>query len=64
MKQRRAPEHRELQTRKSAAEIPPPQNRPHLTEPSWIESMIHFTGVYLGKEEEEAEDTPPRTEAA
>ena len=58
----------------SAIEIPPAQNRKHLTEPSWIENMIYFTGLYLEREirakekeekaEEAAEENPPKSEAA
>ena len=60
----------------SPVEIPPQQNRKHLTDPSWIESMIHFTGLYLEREvrakekaakektEESGEENPPKSEAA
>ena len=49
----------------SPVEIPPQQNRNHLTEPSWIENMIYLAGVYLGQEtEDENEENPPKTEAA
>ena len=54
----------------SAIEIPPRQDREHLTEPSWIESMIHMAGVFLGQEtppapsDESSEAKPRKTEAA
>ena len=51
----------------SAVEIPPP-DREHLTEPTWIENMIHMAGVFLGQEKPEAEDSseekPPKSAAA
>ncbi len=53
---------------KSPAEIPPPENREHLTEPTWIENMIHLAGVYLGQEtpdaDESSEEKPPKSAAA
>ena len=64
--------HRLRAAQNALVEIPPQPNRKHLTEPSWIESMIYFTGVYLEREarlkkeetEESGEESPPKTEAA
>jgi hypothetical protein len=68
MKKNRAPEERNRpRAGKSPAEIPPEQNRSHLTEPTWVENMIYLTGVLLrGEHPDEAsdEDNPPKTEAA
>ena len=52
---------------KSPAEIPPPQDRKHLTEPTWVENMIYLTGVLLrGEDPDESSDesNPPKSEAA
>jgi hypothetical protein len=53
---------------KSSAEIPPPENREHLTEPTWIENMIHMAGVFLGQEnpdgDDSSEEKPPKSAAA
>lgn len=58
----------QLSTTKSPAEIPPQPIRKHLTEPTWIEQMIHFAGLYLDEEkssgEESDENKPPKSEAA
>ena len=52
----------------SAIEIPPQQDREHLTEPTWIENMIHMAGVFLGQETQPGDDSsdekPPKTAAA
>ena len=54
-----------LSAAKSPAEIPPQQNRKHLTEPSWIEKMIYLSGLMLGEEEAKSDDEdPPKSEAA
>ena len=59
------PQPGKAQPKKSGPEIPPPQTRRHLTEPSWIENMIYLAGLYLGQEtEDESEEKPPKTEAA
>ena len=52
---------------KSPAEIPPPQDRKHLTEPSWVENMIYLAGLLLrGEDPDESSDEskPPKSEAA
>jgi len=52
---------------KSAIEIPPKQDREHLTEPTWIENMIHMAGVFLGQETQKDDDSSeekPRKNAA
>ncbi len=57
MEQGKAPRELGKQSgRKSTVEIPPPENREHLTEPTWIEQMIYLAGVYLGEESEEDSD--------
>lgn len=51
----------------AAIEIPPPANREHLTEPSWVENMIYLTGVLLEEAEVDVPDeesAPPKSEAA
>jgi hypothetical protein len=54
-----------LSAAKSPAEIPPQQNRKHLTEPSWIEKMIYLSGLLLDKEEPKSDDEDPsKSEAA
>jgi hypothetical protein len=68
MQKHKAPEERKRQRAgKSPIEIPPEQNRKHLTEPTWVENMIYLTGVLLRGEtpdESSDEDKPPKTEAA
>ena len=63
MEKNNAPEERNRQKAgKSKAEIPPQQNRKHLTEPTWVENMIYLTGVLLGKETQE--DPPAKSKSS
>ncbi len=52
---------------KPPVEIPPPEQHEHLTEPTWIENMIHMAGVFLGQEPPDGDDSSeekPRKVAA
>lgn len=65
MDERKAKQERQQQSPgKSAVEIPPRENREHLTEPSWIEDMIYLVGVYLGEETPPSAESKPKSEAA
>lgn len=68
MNQRKARERKPEKATSPKVEIPPPANRKHLTEPTWVENMIYLTGVLLRGEtpEEESEETtkPSKNEAA
>ena len=61
-------ESRNEPTAQSPIEIPPKQDREHLTEPTWIENMIHMAGVFLGQEtppgDDDSSEEKPRKSAA
>lgn len=67
MDERKARERKPEKAANETVEIPPPANRKHLTEPTFVENMIYLAGVLLRGEmpEEKPERIKPsKNEAA